>query len=87
MREFTAKSYAERRLERAHADEEDRLTPEDVLEENVETSELLAQLLADHPHMSFTRVEILKMCDYRHDELRRSAAELYPEHFGGEAGA
>ena len=47
MREFTAKSYAEKRLERAHADGEDRVTPEDVHESSVEASEALAQLIAD----------------------------------------
>lgn len=88
MREFTAKSYAEKRLERAHADDEDRVTPEDVHESSVEASEALAQLIADHPHIGLSAREILAFCEYRHDELRDSAAELYPDHFdGGEAGA
>ena len=79
----SAKSAAERRLERAHADPEDRVTVEDVHEAEIEASDALAQLIADHPHIEMSAREVLRVCEYRHDELRESVAELYPDRFGG----
>jgi len=86
MPEPTAVSAAEKRLERAHADKEPP-TPGEIHDERRATSDALARLIADHPAINMSPAEVLSACDHELDGLRDSAADLYPDRFGGEAGA
>lgn len=58
-------------------------SPADVREQEVQTERALAGLISDHPHISMNRAEVLDAAEYDHDSLRETAADLYPERFGG----
>jgi len=82
-----AKSGAEYRLERIHDEDKGMPTAEEQIDADVRASEALARLLSDHPHISMSKREVLEACDYEFGALRDNAAELFPDKFGGEAGA
>jgi len=79
----TPQSAAERRLVRAHAD--NPLTVGDLREHQVDLERSLATLLADHPSITMSQLEVLEATEYDLDELRAAAADLYPARFGGDA--
>jgi hypothetical protein len=81
MPEPSAKSAAERRLERAHSDD-DPATVEDVRDEQVALERDLSMLIASHPKIDMSDSEVLEAAQYDLDELRSFAAHLYPQ-FGG----
>jgi hypothetical protein len=87
MPEPSAKSAAERRLERVHSDDDDPATPEDVHEAQVNLERDLSALIASHPSISMSDREVLEAAEYDLNALRAFAADLFPSRFGGEAGA
>ena len=80
-----AKSGAEYRLERIHSDDKDIPTAEERHDMTIKSSEALAGLIAHHPHMGMSKAEVLEAAEYRYEELRGFAAELFPDRFGGDA--
>ena len=87
MPEPSARSAAERRLDRVHSDDDAPTTPEDVHDEQVALERDLSMLIASHPRIGMSDSEVLEAAEYDLEELRAFAAHLYPSRFGGEAGA
>jgi hypothetical protein len=81
MPEPSARSAAERRLERAHSDG-DPATVEDVYDEQAALERELSMLIASHPKIGMSDSEVLEAAEYDLEELRAFAADLYPQ-FGG----
>jgi hypothetical protein len=77
----TPRSAAEQHLDRAR-DDGDPVTETDVREQEAATEHALASLIADHPSISMSAGNVLAHCDSI-EELRESAADLYPDRFGG----
>jgi hypothetical protein len=84
MKDPTARSPAERRLEGIHDEERDVLTGSDVVDAEVEAERAYASILADHRAVTMDTAEILASVDYDLDELRAAARDLYPGRFGGD---
>jgi hypothetical protein len=82
MPEPSARSAAERRLERARSDDDAPATPEDVHDAQVALERDLSVLIASHPRIGMSDSEVLEAAQYDLDELRAFAAHLYPR-FGG----
>ena len=76
----TARSPAERQLDRIHSDEDEPISAEVVTAERIETERALAMLIADHPSISMAVGDVLELCEYDLQELRTSASELYPDY-------
>ena len=76
----TARSAAERQLDRIHSDDDEPISAEDVTTERIETERALAMLIADHPSISMAVGDVLELCEYDLQELRTSASELYPDY-------
>jgi hypothetical protein len=80
---FSAKSAAERRLDRIHTDGTEPITSDDVVDEQVRTERVLAGFIADHPVITLSEGAILEACEFDLEELRANAEMLYPE-FGAD---
>lgn len=77
---FSARSPSERQLDRIHDSDESAITGEDVTEQRIAVERALARLIADHPSISMSSAEVLECSEYDLDELRASAAELFPNY-------
>lgn len=86
MTDPSARSPAERRLERIHDEEADVLTGEDVVDAEVDAERAYASILASHPYVTLDTQEVLASVDYDLDELRAAARDLYPGRFGDDGG-
>ena len=81
MREPTARSGAEIRLERIHSDDESPVTGDDVRASQMETERAYARVIADHPYITLGRAAVLEaagvdVTHYHYDDAIHAFVQL-----------
>lgn len=69
-------SAAERQLDRIHSDDESPITPADVTDAEIEAERAIATLITSHPSISMPVGDVLSLCEYDLEELRKTADSL-----------